>query len=60
MFKQIENLAGREYYLIFSLIVFVVFFILVTAYLIKLNKGYINEMSELPFADQNMNQYEEI
>lgn len=60
MFNQIKNLAGGEYYLIFSLVVFVVFFVLVTLYMFKLNKGYINDMSQLPLADKQNNHYEEI
>lgn len=48
MFKQINNLAGGEYYLITSLLLFMVFFILVGVYLFKLNKSYINKMSEMP------------
>lgn len=48
MFKQIKDLAGGEYYLITSLIIFMVFFILVGVYLLKLNKNYINQMSQMP------------
>lgn len=58
MFQQLKNLAGREYYLISSLILFLVFFILVSIYLIKMNKNHIQMMSELPLTD-NDNQHEE-
>ncbi|WP_316738863.1 hypothetical protein [Pedobacter aquatilis] len=53
MFEQLKNLAGREYYLISSLILFLVFFILVSIYLIKLNKNHIQIMSELPLTDND-------
>lgn len=49
MFKQITNLAGGEYYLIASLLIFMVFFLLVGVYLIKMPKSEIIEMSSLPF-----------
>jgi len=48
MFKQIKDLAGGEYYLITSLFIFMVFFILVGIYLLKLNKNYIHQMSQMP------------
>ena len=51
MFEQLKNLAGREYYLISSLLLFLVFFIIVGIYLIRLNKNHINIMSELPLKD---------
>jgi len=53
MFEQLKNLAGREYYLISSLIIFLVFFILVSIYLIKLNRNHIQTMSKLPLTDNN-------
>jgi hypothetical protein len=52
MFKQITDLAGGEYYLIASLLIFMVFFILVAIYLFMLNKNYITQMSALPFEEQ--------
>jgi len=48
MFKQIKDLAGGEFYLIASLLIFMVFFIMVGIYLIKMNKTHIVEMSNLP------------
>ncbi|MFC3559187.1 hypothetical protein [Pedobacter jamesrossensis] len=51
MFEQLKNLAGREYYLISSLLLFLVFFIIVSIYLIKLNKKHVDVMSELPLKD---------
>ena len=55
MFKQIKDLAGGEYYLITSLLIFMVFFILVGVYLIKLNKNYINQMSQMPIDEPQLN-----
>lgn len=59
MFKQIKDLAGGEFYLITSLLFFMVFFILVGIYLLKLSKTHIDTMSELPFHDNQINTYEE-
>lgn len=59
MFNQIKDLAGGELYLISSLIMFMVFFIVVTVYLLKLNKNHISTMSNLPIEDPQTNQNEE-
>jgi len=59
MFNQIKDLAGGELYLISSLIMFMVFFIVVTVYLLKLNKNHISAMSNLPIEDPQTNQNEE-
>ncbi|MNK11482.1 hypothetical protein D3C87_295240 [compost metagenome] len=61
MFKQIKDLAGGEFYLIASLLIFMVFFIMVGIYLIKMNKTHIAEMSNLPFNEpQTADGYEEV
>lgn len=59
MFKQIKDLAGGEFYLILSLIIFMAFFILVTVYLLKMNKQHIAEMSNLPISEPQNHGYEE-
>ncbi|RZL47773.1 MAG: hypothetical protein EOP00_10960 [Pedobacter sp.] len=59
MFKQIKDLAGGEHYLIASLLIFMVFFILVGIYLLKLNKNHISIMSNLPIEDNQIHQNEE-
>ncbi|MBY0542815.1 MAG: hypothetical protein K2P75_05400 [Sphingobacteriaceae bacterium] len=59
MFKQINNLAGGEFYLITSLLIFLVFFIVVTIFIIKLSKNHISVMSNLPIEDQQTTNYEE-
>ena len=59
MFKQITNLAGGEFYLIASLLIFLVFFIVVTIFIINLSKSHISMMSNLPIEDQQTTNYEE-
>lgn len=59
MFNQIKDLAGGELYLISSLIMFMVFFIIVGIYLLKLNKKDIEVMSELPIQENQTQVYEE-
>ncbi|WP_343532520.1 hypothetical protein [Pedobacter sp.] len=60
MFKQIKDLAGGEFYLIASLLIFMVFFIMVGIYLIKMNKTHIIEMSNLPINEPQPDEYEEV
>lgn len=58
MFNQIKDLAGGEIYLITSLIMFMVFFIVVALYLLKLSKSHISEMSNMPIETPVMPSYE--
>ncbi|RWU10555.1 hypothetical protein [Pedobacter chitinilyticus] len=60
MFKQIKDLAGGEFYLIASLLIFMAFFIMVGIYLIKMNKTHIIEMSNLPINEPQPDEYEEV
>ncbi len=54
MFKQfIDKVAGSQVYLISSLWIFLIFFILVAVMLYKMKKDHINYMSELPLNDDN-------
>ncbi|TQM49173.1 hypothetical protein BDE36_0872 [Arcticibacter tournemirensis] len=49
MFKQfIDKVAGSEIYLVSSLGIFLIFFILVAVMLFLMNKDHIKHMSELP------------
>lgn len=59
MFNQIRNLAGGEMYLIISLLLFMVFFVIVGLYLLKLNKNHIKIMSSLPIQENQSEEYEE-
>ena len=49
MFKQITNLNGDEIYLITSLWIFIIFFVLVGAMLFLMKKDFVNYMKEIPF-----------
>ena len=60
MFKQIKDLAGGEYYLIASLILFMIFFMIVGVYLFKMNKVHIAEMSNLPLNESQSNEHEKV
>ncbi|RYY70510.1 MAG: hypothetical protein EOO13_06340 [Chitinophagaceae bacterium] len=60
MFKQIKDLAGGEMYLIASLLIFMVFFILVGVYLLKLNKSHVAVMRNMPIEDQQTKYHEEV
>lgn len=51
MFKQITNLNGDESYLLFSLVMFMVFFIVVTIVLVKMKKPFIEYMSKMPMEE---------
>lgn len=56
MYKEIlQSIEGIEIYPIISLIVFVVFFIVVTVWLIRMDKNYINEMKQLPLNNEDKN-----
>ena len=58
MFKQITNLNGDEIYLITSLWIFLVFFVLVACMLVWMKKDHVKYMKDLPFddADENIEQ----
>jgi cbb3-type cytochrome oxidase subunit 3 len=52
MFKQFtENVSGTQAYLLFSLGIFLVFFIVVAILLFRLRKQHVDHMSELPLND---------
>ncbi|MGZ3766761.1 MAG: hypothetical protein ACXVB0_22110 [Mucilaginibacter sp.] len=56
MFKQFtENIQGNQVYLISSLGIFLVFFIVVTVLLIRLRKQHVDYMSDLPLEDSTEN-----
>jgi len=55
MFEQFtKNISGHEKYLLFSLAVFLVFFIVVAVMLLKIKKAHIDHMSQVPFADNSI------
>lgn len=54
MFKQfIQNFADSRIYLISSLWLFLIFFILVAVMLIRMNKKHVEYMSSLPLIDED-------
>jgi hypothetical protein len=56
MFRQFtENINGNQVYLLSSLGIFLVFFIVVTILLIRLKKQHVDHMSDLPLEDGLVN-----
>ncbi|HEY1025489.1 MAG TPA: hypothetical protein VGE26_10015 [Sphingobacteriaceae bacterium] len=54
MFKQfINNFFDSQVYLISSLWIFLIFFLLVAVMLIKMNKEHIEHMSNMPLNDDD-------
>jgi cbb3-type cytochrome oxidase subunit 3 len=52
MFKQFtENINANQAYLLFSLGIFFVFFIVVTIMLIRIRKAHVDHMRDLPLQD---------
>jgi cbb3-type cytochrome oxidase subunit 3 len=52
MFKQFtEHIDGNQVYLIFSLFIFLVFFIVVIFLLLRLRKQHVDYMSDIPLND---------
>jgi len=52
MFRQFtEHIQGNQVYLLFSLFIFLVFFIVVTLLLFKLRKQHVDYMSDIPLQD---------
>jgi len=52
MFKQFtEHISGNQVYLLFSMFIFLIFFIVVTALLLRLRKNYIDYMGDIPLND---------
>ena len=48
MFKQITNLDGNEWYLIVSLWIFLIFFIVVGIMLWRMKKEHVDYMKDIP------------
>ncbi|MGF7080227.1 hypothetical protein [Mucilaginibacter sp. UYCu711] len=52
MFKQFtENISGNQAYLLFSLCIFLLFFIVVAIMLIRIRKPHVDHMSQMPLND---------
>lgn len=55
MFDQfIHNISGKEVYLIFSLWMFLAFFVLVSALLLRMRKQHVDYMSDIPLNDSSI------
>jgi hypothetical protein len=53
MFKQfVDNIEGNDIYLITSLLIFFIFFVIVGLLLIKMSEKYVSYMSILPLNDK--------
>jgi cbb3-type cytochrome oxidase subunit 3 len=54
MFKQfLKVVEGADFYMITSLLIFFIFFILVGLYLLLLKKNHVKYMSNLPLDDEH-------
>ena len=52
MFSNVlQNIDGVEIYPIISLLIFIVFFLSVIIWTVKLDKKYVNKLSKLPLED---------
>lgn len=52
MFRQfVDKVTGNDIYLITSLLIFFIFFMVIAVLLIKMNKKHVSYMSELPLND---------
>ena len=52
MFRQfVDKVTGGDVYLIASLLIFMIFFIIIGLLLIRMNKNHIKYMTELPLND---------
>jgi len=49
----LEKITGVGVYPLTSLLIFVVFFVGLTIWTVKADKGFIQSMSNLPFSDNN-------
>jgi len=54
MFKQITNLQGDEIYLMTSLWIFLIFFVVVGLMLFFMKKDHIQYMKEIPFDESEL------
>jgi hypothetical protein len=54
--KYLESIEGIAAYPLFSLIVFFVFFVALVIWALKVDKGYLKRMGELPLDSENNQQ----
>ncbi len=53
MKQFLQNIQGVEGYLIFSMLVFIVFFVGLLAWVFMADKDYINKVKNLPLDEKN-------
>lgn len=53
MWKQITNLNGDEMYLIISLWIFLIFFVVVAIMLFTMKKDFVKYMERIPLEDED-------
>lgn len=54
MYKEaLNDIEGVEVYPLFSLFIFVVFFIVLGVYVTTMKKAHVNELKHLPFEKEN-------
>jgi flagellar biogenesis protein FliO len=54
MFKEVlQSIEGVEFYTIVSMMIFILFFVGMIIWLLKVDKKYIKTMSELPLEEDN-------
>lgn len=56
MFSQfLDNVTGKQEYLVFSMFVFLIFFVVVALLLLRMRKKHIDYMSDMPLKDSEDN-----
>lgn len=59
MFRQfINGIDGMDQYLIFSMIVFILFFVGVLIYVIRMKKADVDELANIPLSDSEISSHE--
>lgn len=59
MFKQfVSGVEGMDQYLIFSMIVFIVFFVGVLIYVVRMTKEEVDVLSNIPLTDKETDCHE--
>ena len=54
----LESIEGVEIYPIISLVIFVGMFIVAMLYIVKMDKGFISKMGNLPLGNDELNEKE--
>lgn len=56
MFKQfLKVVEGADFYMVTSFLIFLLFFIAVSVWLLKVDKGYIERAKQVPLNDEKEN-----